>query len=113
MSKRVKKPHAIVDLESAMVRLVRTHGAISRVALARELKLVASTAGIYADRLIESGYLVESKPVARGLGRPPVLVTLSPQKGRFIGVDVDARQSMSVALDFAQQPLEQRTRTIP
>jgi N-acetylglucosamine repressor len=113
VSKRDKKPHAVADLESAMVRLVRAHGAISRVALARELKLVASTAGIYADRLIESGYLVESKPMARGLGRPPVLITLNPRKGRFIGVDFDARQIMTVALDFAQQPLEQRSRTIP
>src|SRR3954453_23388195 len=113
MSERARKPHAVVDLESAMVRLVRAHGAISRVALARELKLVASTAGIYADRLIESGYLVESKPVARGLGRPPVLITLNPRKGRFIGVDFDARQIMTVAVDFAQQPLGQRCRTIP
>src|SRR3954454_18248177 len=113
MSKKVKRPHAVADLESAMVRQVRAHGAISRVALARELKLVASTAGIYADRLIESGYLVESKPMARGLGRPPVLITLNPRKGRFIGVDFDARQIMTVALDFAQQPLEQRSRTIP
>ena len=113
MSKKEKKSHAVADLESAMVRLVRAHGAISRVALARELKLVASTAGIYADRLIENGYLIESKPLARGLGRPPVLITLNPRKGRFIGVDFDARQIRTVALDFAQQPLEQRSRTIP
>jgi glucokinase len=113
MPRKEKRPHAVADLESAMVRLVRAHGAISRVALARELKLVASTAGIYADRLIEDGYLVESKPVVRGLGRPPVLITLNPRKGRFIGVDFDARQIMTVALDFAQQPLERHGRTIP
>jgi predicted NBD/HSP70 family sugar kinase len=113
MSRTVKKPHAVADLESVMVRLVRARGAISRIALARELKLVASTAGIYVDRLIQRGYLVESKPTARGLGRPPVLVTLNPRKGRFIGVDFDAREIMTVALDFAQQPLEQRCRTIP
>jgi predicted NBD/HSP70 family sugar kinase len=113
MPKSVKKPHAVADLESNMVRLVHARGEISRVALARELKLVASTAGIYADRLIRGGYMVESKPMARGLGRPPVLIKLNPRKGRFIGVDFDARQIMTVAVDFAQQPLEQYCRSIP
>ncbi len=113
MTKVVKKPHAVADLESAMVRLVRARGSISRTELAQELKLVASTAGIYADRLIRSGYLVESKRTPRGLGRPPVLIELNPGRGRFIGVDFDARQIMTVAVDFSQRPLEQVRRTIP
>ncbi|HEX4149516.1 MAG TPA: ROK family protein, partial [Pirellulales bacterium] len=109
----MKKPQAVANLESAVVRLVRARGAIARIELARELKLVASTAGIYVDRLIERGYLVESVKAVRGLGRPPVMVELNPQGGRFIGVDFDARQVMAVAVDFAQQPLEQVRRTIP
>ena len=113
MPKTKKKPQAVANLESAVVRLVRAKGAIARIELARELKLVASTAGIYVDRLIERGYLVESVRAVRGLGRPPVMVELNPQGGRFIGVDFDARQVMAVAVDFAQQPLEQVRRTIP
>jgi predicted NBD/HSP70 family sugar kinase len=113
MTKIVRKPHAVADLESAMVRLVRARGSISRTELAQELKLVASTAGIYADRLIRGGYLVESKTTPRGLGRPPVLIELNPRRGRFIGVDFDARQVMTVVVDFAQRPLEQVCRTIP
>ena len=113
MAKIVKKPHAVADLESAMVRLVRARGSISRTELAQELKLVASTAGIYADRLIRGGYLVEAKTTPRGLGRPPVLIELNPKRGRFIGVDFDARHVMTVAVDFAQRPLEQVCRTIP
>jgi N-acetylglucosamine repressor len=112
-SKAVKKPHAVADLESAMVRVVRAQGPLSRIELARELQLVASTAGIYADRLIQDGYLVESKSVPRGLGRPPVLIELNPRGGRFIGVDFDARHVMAMAVDFAQGPLEQVRRTIP
>ena len=113
MTKIAKKHHAVADLESAMVRLVRARGSISRTKLAQELKLVASTAGIYADRLIRSGYLVESKTTPRGVGRPPVLIELNPLRGRFIGVDFDARQVMAVAVDFAQRPLEQVHRTLP
>jgi glucokinase len=108
-----KKPRATADLESALVRVVRARGAVSRVDLARELKLVASTAGIYADRLIRDGFLVESKTSTRGNGRPPVLISLNPRAGRFIGVDFDARQVMAVAVDFDQRPLRRLRRTIP
>lgn len=108
-----KKPRAVADLESTLIRTVRARGSISRVELARSLKLVASTAGIYVDRLIRRGYLRESAPPRRGLGRPPVLLELNPAGGRFIGVDFDARQVMVSAVDFAQQPIVRRQKAIP
>ncbi len=113
MPKIVKKTQAVADLESEVVRLVRAQGPISRVELARELKLVASTAGIYVDRLLERGFLRESAQTARRFGRPPMLIELNPQRGRFIGVDFDARQVMAASVDFSQQPMEQACRTIP
>lgn len=113
MPKVVKKPQAVSNLESAIVRRVSARTAISRIELARELGLVPSTAGIYVDRLIERGFLTESARSARGVGRPPVLVELNPQGGRFIGVDVDARQVMAAAVDFTQRPLAQVRRTLP
>jgi N-acetylglucosamine repressor len=113
MTKPSSKPQAVADLESTLLRVVCSREAVSRIELARELKLVPSTAGIYVDRLIQSGYLLEAPATARTLGRPPVLLKLNPQGGRFIGVDFDARQIMTVAVDFAQRPLEQVSRTIP
>jgi predicted NBD/HSP70 family sugar kinase len=113
MPKAHRKPAAVAELESAIVRTVQALGAISRIELARQLKLVASTAGIYVDRLIEQGYLVERSKTTRGLGRPPVLLEIAPERGRFVGVDFDARQIMAVAVDFAQQPLVRLRRTIP
>jgi N-acetylglucosamine repressor len=95
------------------VRTVRRRGAISRSDLARELGLVASTAGIYVDRLVRNGYLIETTRPARGLGRPPVFLEINPRASRFIGVDFDARQLMAVSVDFAQEPLEQVCRTLP
>ena len=86
---------------------------MSRVELARHLSLVASTAGLYVDRLIERGYLIESRKTTRGLGRPPVMLELNPLGGRFIGLDFDARQMMVATVDLAQQPLSQTRRTIP
>lgn len=113
MATIVKKPQAVADLESEVVRLIRARGALSRIALARELKLVASTAGIYVDRLVERGFLMESALAARGVGRPPVLIELNPKRGRFIGIDFDARQVMAAAVDFTQQPLQRLRRTLP
>ncbi len=113
MPKVVNKPQAVAQLESEVVRLVRARDAISRTALARELKLVPSTAGIYVDRLLQRGFLKESAQTPQGLGRPPVLLELNPKGGRFIGVDFDARQVMAAVVDFAQQPLKRLRRVIP
>lgn len=113
MNQAVRKPQAVAQLESAIVRLLRARGELSRVELARELKLVPSTAGIYVDRLVRRGFLLETARAARGLGRPPIMLHLNPQGGRFIGVDFDARQVMAVAVDFSQQPLAQLQRTLP
>jgi N-acetylglucosamine repressor len=113
MPKMLKKPRAVSDTESALVRLVRSRGGISRVELARGLGLVPSTAGIYVDRLLAEGYLLEGPAPARGLGRPPVALQLNPRAGRFVGVDFDARQIFATAVDFTQQPLEEVRRTIP
>lgn len=108
-----KKPQAVADLESAMIRIVHGEQGISRVELARRLKLVPSTAGTYVDRLIKAGFLRETSAPTRGLGRPPIVLQLNPQAGRFVGVDFDARQVQATSVDFAQQSLKQTRRTIP
>ena len=81
--------------------------------MAASSKLVPSTAGIYVDRLLAEGYLLETAVAARGLGRPPVALQLNPAAGRFVGVDFDARQIFATAVDFAQQPRAKVRRTIP
>lgn len=113
MSKLGKKPRAAAELKSAMVRALRARGPLSRVQLARELQLVASTVGIHVDRLIRDGYVIESSAVRPRVGRPPSLVELNPKGGRFVGVDFDARQVMVIEVDFAQGPLNRVRRTIP
>lgn len=113
MPKTVNKSHAVSELESAIIHLVQGQGGISRVELARKLKMVPSTAGIYVDRLLSDGYLSESAALSRATGRPPIVLQLNPQAGRFVGVDFDARQILATTVDFAQRPLEQVRRTIP
>jgi predicted NBD/HSP70 family sugar kinase len=118
MPKIVKKPQAVADLESDLIRSVQARGNVSRIDVARRLKLVPSTAGIYVERLIAEGFLTESsEPPAgaesRSRGRPPTMLRLNPDAGRFVGVDFDARQILAKGVDFAQQPLAEARRMIP
>ena len=100
-----RAPRNKSDLESEILKRVRAAEGISRVELARKLRLAPSTAGIYVERLIKEGYLEESDKAARDNGRPPVLVRLNPERGEFVGVDFEARNIMAVAVDFSDKPL--------
>lgn len=102
-----KKHHLVAAVEAELLKQVRVHGRISRVELSRKLQIVPSTAGIYVDRLLRDGFLVESRRTERGAGRPPKLLELNAAGGRFVGVDFEARNLMATAVDFSEQPLRQ------
>ena len=109
MPRRIKAKHQhVANLEAEMLRRVRTRGGLSRVELARELKLAPSTAGIYVDRLLRDGFLLETEAVQRETaGRPPTTLVPHPDGGRFVGVDFEARNLMATVVDFSQRPLRQ------
>src|SRR5437588_6597106 len=103
---RIKRK-AIANLEAELLRRVRAQEGLSRVELARQLHLAPSTAGAYVDRLISEGFLFEGQKAERDLGRPPTLLALNPEGGRFIGVDFEAHNLMATVVDFSQQPMHQ------
>src|SRR5512135_2231670 len=110
---RVKiKNQIVAAVEAELLKRVRLHGHISRVALSREVHIVPSTAGIEVDRLIAEWFLVESRKAAPRLGRPATLLALNPDGGRFVGVDFEARNLMATAVDFSQKPLRQVHETV-
>jgi len=114
MPRRIKAKHQhVASLEAEMLRRVRARGGLSRVQLARELKLAPSTAGIYVDRLVRDGFLLEADAHQRETaGRPPTALVPNPQGGRFVGVDFEARNLMATVVDFSQQPLRHVHKTI-
>jgi predicted NBD/HSP70 family sugar kinase len=113
MSNVKRKPQAVAAIEQALLRCVRMKGLVSRGELAQELDLVQSTIGVYVDRLVRDGYLKETIPAERGLGRPPLLVELNARRGRFIGVDFYSQRLKAVAVDFSQQVLGQVEYDLP
>jgi glucokinase len=105
-------PEQTTSIESEILRRVRAHPGISRVALARDLRIAASTVGNYVARLITEGFLTESEKVEREAGRPPTTLGLNPEGGQFIGVDFEARNIMAMAVDFSDRPLKHVHNTI-
>ena len=107
------KHQQVAALDAAMVRCVRERGGCSRVELARELKLAPSTAGIYVDRLVREGFLLETAGTRRAAaGRPSAPLRPNPDRGRFVGVDFEARGLAVAAVDFSQAPLRHAQRAI-
>ncbi len=106
------KQETIAAQQADLLRRIRAQEGLSRIDLARRLNLAPSTVGIYVDHLVEEGFLFEGKPAARDFGRPPTILALNPQGGRFIGVDFEARNIMAVATDFAQRRLREFHDTI-
>ena len=106
------KQKIVANLEAELLRRVRAQGGVSRVDLARQLHLAPSTAGAYVDRLVDEGFLVEHRKETRDYGRPPTLLSLNPEGGRFIGVDFEAHNIMATLVDFSQQPIRQIHNTI-
>jgi predicted NBD/HSP70 family sugar kinase len=107
-ARKVKiKQSLVAEVEADLVTRLRVGGSIPRVQLARELNLAPSTVGIYVDRLISEGLLCEGPRVARDVGRPATLLALNPDGGRFVGVDIEARNALLSVVDFSQKPLEQ------
>src|ERR1051326_6127839 len=100
------------SIESEILKKVRAHPGISRVALARNLRIAASTVGNYVGRLITEGFLSESEKAEREAGRPPTTLRLNPEGGQFIGVDFEARNIMAMAVDFSDRPLKHVHSTI-
>jgi len=100
------KRDAIANQQADLLLRVRAQEGLSRVDLARSLNLAPSTVGIYVDHLVEEGFLFEGKAAERDFGRPPTILALNPQGGRFIGVDFEARNIMAIAVDFSQRPLK-------
>jgi N-acetylglucosamine repressor len=98
-----KKKAQIADVEGMLVKHIRAADGLSRIELAHQMGLSASTIGIYVERLIHEGYLVESGKNTSRRGRPRMKLSLNPKAGQFVGVDFCADEILAVAIDFAQQ----------
>ena len=103
------KIHDGAEFGAAIIRKVRESGALSRVELARELGVAASTIGRHVDTLVADGYLLETLEPTREAGRPPTRLRPNNKSGCFLGVDFHSTQLYATAVDFAQNTILQKS----
>ena len=100
------------EFSAEIIRQVREHGALSRVELARELGVAASTIGRHVDAIIAAGYFTETVEPTKEAGRPPTRLRPMAERGCFVGVDFYAGQLFATAVDFAQHTIIQKSYSI-
>lgn len=91
--------------QTRVLHAVRANGAMSRAEIARDLKMMRSTAGNLVDTLIGEGLLrmVETDQTAmprRDIGRPAMRVELNPARAHFLGAEVGVGYIHLVAIDL-------------
>ncbi|MFI1917067.1 ROK family protein [Nocardia sp. NPDC020380] len=91
---------------SSLLRLLHVGGPATRAALAAELGLNRSTIKMLVDALAESGLVEERVPrLARGAGRPSLLVLPQPEAAVVLAVDVQAEHVGMAMIGFGGQIL--------
>jgi predicted NBD/HSP70 family sugar kinase len=101
------KQKIIAEEEARLLRLVRAKGGLSRVQLAREMRVSPATASTYVDRLVKNGLLLNGSKTPSGGGRPATPLRLNPSGGVFVGASISGNYIRAVCLDFAEEILSQ------
>ncbi|MFE4539349.1 ROK family protein [Streptomyces scopuliridis] len=85
--------------------------ATNRAEIARRSGLARSTVGQQVDHLLDTGILEESESKRSVRGRPPRVLTISPQAGTVVVADIDTNASQIAIADLTRRILG--TATLP
>lgn len=101
------KQKIIAEEEARLLRLVRAKGGLSRVQLAREMRVSPATSSKYVERLVKNGFLCNGSKKPSGGGRPSTQLNLNPGGGVFVGASISGNYIRVVCMDFAEKILSQ------
>ena len=85
---------------SAILRLVKEQGPISRAEVAKRLSLHPATVGRIVAGLLASNLLVENGPAPSHGGRRPILLSYNQKAATVIGLDLDGAYILGVLADL-------------
>ncbi len=85
---------------SAILRLVKEKGPISRAEIAKRLDLNPATVGRTVSQLLDSNLLIETGLAPSQGGRRPILLTYNQKAGTVIGLDLDGAYILGVLADL-------------
>lgn len=89
--------------------LVVSGAATNRAEIARRSGLARSTVGQQVDHLLGTGILEEVESRRSVRGRPPRVLTISPQAGTVAAVDVDTSESQVAIADLTRRVIARET----
>lgn len=69
--------------------------------IAKEMDLSLPTAGKLVNELLEKGYINNVGKLEQADGRPPMLFSINPQVGYFLGIDIKQNYIRIGLIDFA------------
>src|SRR6056297_3859065 len=75
--------------QSSILRLINEYGPISRKELSEKTEYSAATISNHVKTLIEEGFVIEKEKGLSSGGRKPVYLTINPNKGYIIGIDIE------------------------
>lgn len=103
VGKRASDLHDMREANNALVlRLIRQHGPLARVAIARRTGLSRTTVSSIVDNLLAEGVVREGETLnaAPGGGRRPTLVHFNESAGVIIGVDIGRTHFTIIVTDL-------------
>lgn len=89
--------------------VVRRHGALGRMEIARLSQLTAQAIANIVDELVAENLLMRAGRLRSGRGQPPVQFVVNPDGGMTVGVELAADHVALVVLDLTGKPRDRRS----
>ncbi|MFU0506427.1 ROK family transcriptional regulator [Pseudaminobacter sp. NGMCC 1.201702] len=83
-----------------VLTLVRRHGSLAKMDIARMTRLSAQTVSVIMRELESDGLLVRQAPVRGKVGQPSIPMSLNPEGAYFLGLKIGRRSAELILIDF-------------
>lgn len=88
--------------------VVRRHGSLGRMHIARLTHLTAQAIANIVDELVSENLLMQTGRLRSGRGQPPIQFAVNPDGAMTMGIEVASDHMVSTVLDLAGQPRSRR-----
>jgi predicted NBD/HSP70 family sugar kinase len=88
--------------------VVRRHGSLGRMHIARLTHLTAQAIANIVDELVDENLLMETGRLRSGRGQPPIQFAVNPDGAMTMGIEMASDHMVTTVLDLAGQPRSRR-----
>lgn len=100
VAKRAAPPASRLANERVILSVIRRHGQLSKIEVARQTGLSAQTAAALMNRLAADGLIARLDPTRGKVGQPAVPYSLAPEGAFSLGLKIGRRSCDLVLADF-------------